>query len=64
MLGKVDFKEDGKFCRENGWENVFMVCLVGWGGRKKKRWGPGVFSQGPPQNFLPKMGIEKTGGGD
>ena len=46
MFNKVDLREDEKFWRENGRENFFIMCLVGYG-RKKKNSRAQVFS---PQN--------------
>jgi len=42
---------DGKLWRENGKENFFEVCLVGWGG-KKINCGPQVFSPLAHQKVL------------
>ena len=44
MIGRVDFKEEGKFWRENERENLFRVCLVGWEGKELVE----------PNCFLPK----------
>ena len=50
-----DFKEDEKFRREKG--EITFLELFDWEGEgKKKWWGLSVFSLGPPQYFLSKMG--------
>ena len=57
MFGWVDFREDGKKkrvenMRENGWEG----CLDERGRGREKWWGLAIFSLGPPQFNLSKMG--------
>ena len=42
---------DGKFWRENGKENFFGVCLIGWG-RRKINGGAQVFSPRANQKVL------------
>ena len=33
-----------------------LLSVFGWIERKENKWwGPGVFSLGPPKNFLPKI---------
>ena len=50
-------RNDKKLWRENRKENVFRVCLVGWGERKinSRERVLGCFLLGPTKNFLPKM---------
>ena len=46
---------DRKLWRENGKNNFFGVCLVGWRERKINGGAQVFFSLGPPKCFLPKM---------
>ena len=56
MFGWVDFREDGKKRVENRRENGWEGCLDERGRRREKWWGPAIFSLGPPQFNLSKMG--------
>ena len=56
-------RNDEKLWRENRKENVFRVCLVGWGERKinGRERVPRSFLLGPPKNFS-KMERKLEGG--
>ena len=56
MFGWVDFREDGKKRVENRRENWWEGCLDERERGREKWWGPAIFSLGPPQFNLSKIG--------
>ena len=56
MFGWVDFREDGKKRVENRRENRWEGYLDERGRGREKWWGPAIFSLGPPQFNLSKIG--------
>ena len=56
MFGWVDFRKDGKKRVENRRENGWEGCFDEGGRGREKWWGPTIFSLGPPQFNLSKMG--------
>ena len=56
MFGWVNFREDGKKRVENRRENWWEGCLDERERGREKWWGPAIFSLGPPQFNLSKIG--------